>query len=127
MKITDGVGYAEQRLEIHVQPGVTELRDVHQRDIAMGGLQGQGEVNGDGGGAAASLGVHDCKNFAARSLPMYFSLRSRQSDKSFQKIGGSSRPFNKLARSRPHSVHNHLGLRHTANGKQCRVGQFLMK
>ena len=85
----------------------------------MGGLQCQSEVHGNSGGAAATLGIHDGKNFAARSFAVHLSLRRSQSDEGFQKIGGGRRTLNELTRSRTHGVHNDLGLRHAANAKQC--------
>ena len=68
MQVADGIGHSEQRLQIHVQRRVSERGHVDQRGVAMGGLQGQGEIYRDRGGAVAAFGIDYGKNLAARAL-----------------------------------------------------------
>jgi len=65
VKIARGVGDIEQRLQVEMKGGVSERREVDESSLAKGGLQGESEVDGDGGGSAAAFGVDDGKYLAA--------------------------------------------------------------
>src|SRR5580658_694484 len=51
VEIASSVGNIEQRLEVQVQRGVAERREVDEGGVAVGRLQSQSEVDGDGSGS----------------------------------------------------------------------------
>jgi len=66
VQVGDGVGDAEGGLEIEMQGAVAKRGQIHQRGAVVNRLQSQGEIDGDGGRAAATFGVHNREHLAAR-------------------------------------------------------------
>src|SRR5580692_12148377 len=93
----------------------------------MSRLQSQSEIHRDCSCATSSLGVDDGENLAACSFPIHFSLSCRETNKSFQKIGGSGWPLYKLTSAGAHCADNDLRLRDAADGEQRHSRQFLMQ
>ena len=84
MQVAERVGHAEQRLQVHVQRGVSQRSQVHQRRVAVGSVQSQSEIHRDRSGAAASFGVNYGKDLAAGPFPVYLPLSRGETDKRFQ-------------------------------------------
>ena len=116
----------ELRLQIHVQGGVSQGRNVHQRHVAVGRVQRQGQVHGGGGGAAAALGIDYGKDFSPRPFPVNFPLRRGQPDEGFEQVGGGGGTLDEFARAGAHGAHDDLGLGHAAHRKDGGVPHFLM-
>ena len=74
MEVPDCVGHREGRLQIQVKDGMAQRGQIDQGNIAVSRLQSQGEVDGDGGGATSSLGVHHGKDFASRPIALDLAL-----------------------------------------------------
>ncbi len=68
VKVARGVGDIEQRFQVEVEGGVAEGREIDQGGAAVGRLQRQSEIDGNGGGSAAAFGIDDGKDFAARAF-----------------------------------------------------------
>src|SRR5271170_7942468 len=127
MEIGESVGDGEGWFEIEMQGAVTERREVDERSAVMNRLQGQSQVDGDGGGAAATFGVHYGEDFSARAFAPRLAAGRGQADEGFQQIGGAGGAFDIFANSRAHGADDQLGLSHGADGEHSRFGNFLMK
>src|ERR1700722_9052014 len=97
MEIAGGAGDIEKRLQIEMQGAVSERCKVDEGGLAIGRLQGQGEVDGHGGGSASAFGVDDREYFSSRAFLLNPALGSSESNKRFEKIGGGGRAFNEFA------------------------------
>ena len=116
----------ELRLQVHVQGGVSQGRNVHQGYIAMGRMQRQRQIHCRGGSAASAFGVDHGKDFAARAFAVYLSLRRGQPDESLEQVGGGGGPLDEFARARTHGADDDLRLGHAAHGEDRRVAHFLV-
>ena len=93
----------------------------------MEGLESQGEVDGDGGGAVPAFGVDDGEYFAAGGLAAGLAACGGQADERFEEVGGAGGALDVLADACAHGAHDELGLCHGADGKDGSVGEFLMQ
>jgi len=126
VQVGDGVGDAEGGLEIEMQGAVAKRGQIHQRGAVVNRLQSQGEIDGDGGRAAATFGVH-----IVNTLPREFSRpglrrvevrRTKASSRSVVVVGA----LDVLSHTGPHGANNQLRLGHGADGEDGRFGNFLM-
>ncbi len=127
MQIGDGVRDSKRGLEIEMQSAMAQWSKVHECGAVLNGLEGESQIHGDRSGATSALSVHDSENFSAGSFAARLATCGSQSHKRFQKIGRGSRPLDVLARPRPHSADDQLGLRQASNGEHGRIGKFLMQ
>ena len=64
VQVADGVSYREQRLQVHVQRGVAESGNIHQRNVSVSRLQSKRQIHCDSCRATAALCVHNGENLA---------------------------------------------------------------
>ena len=127
VQVGDGVGDGEGRLEIEMQGAMAEGRQVDQRRAVVNRLQGQSQIDGDGGGAAAAFGVHDGEHLSPGTFAPGLAASCGQADEGFQQIGGGGGALDVFAHSRPHGADNQLGLSHGADGEHGGIGKFLVQ
>src|SRR5208283_205376 len=127
MQIREGVRDGECRLEIKMQGAVTEWCQVYQCRAVVKRLQGQSQIDGDGGGAAAAFAVHDREHLSPRTFASRLATSCRQADESFQQIGGGGGALNVFAHTRPHGTDNQLGLSHGTDDEDGGIGKFLVQ
>ena len=93
-----------RRLQVHVQRRVAEGSKIDQRSLAVGRLQGQSQIDGDGGCAVSAFGIDDGKHLAARTFLLHPALGGGEADECFQKIGGSGGALDELASPGAHGA-----------------------
>jgi len=84
-----------------MQGCMPERRQIHERRVAMGRLQRQGQVHRHRGCPTPALGIYDGEYLATRSLFLDPALRCGQANKCLQQIGGGvGRSMNSRAPAR---------------------------
>src|ERR1700722_7861122 len=127
MEIAGGAGDIEKRLQIEMQSAVTERCKVDEGGLAIGRLQGQGQVDGHGGGSAAAFGVDDREYFSSRAFLLNAALGGGESNKGLEKVGGGGGAFNEFAGPVTHGADNDLRLAEASDGEDGGLGKFLAK
>jgi len=97
VKIARGVGDIEQRLQVEMKGGVSERREVDESSLAKGGLQGESEVDGDGGGSRCRLWALTMENTLPRGPSCEPALSRSEANKGFEQVGGSGGTLDKFA------------------------------
>src|ERR1700688_4021017 len=110
-----------------MQGAVSEGCKVDEGGLAIGRLQGQGEVNGHGGGSAAPFGVDDREYLSSRAFLLNAALGGGEANKGFEKVGGSGGAFNEFAGSVTHGADNDLRLTEASDGEDGGLREFLAK
>ena len=110
-----------------MQRGVAERSKVDESGVAISRLQREGEVDSDGGGSAAALGVDNGEDFAARAFFLNAALGGGEAHKGFEKIGSGGGALDELAGSGAHGAYDDLWLIEASDGKYGGVRKFLMK
>src|SRR5580704_4130056 len=110
-----------------MQGAVSEGRKVDEGGLAIGRLQGQGEVDGHGGGSAAAFGVDDREYFSSRAFLLHAALGGGESNEGFEKVGGGGGAFNEFAGPVAHRADNDLRLAEASDGEDSGLRQFLAK
>ena len=93
----------------------------------MGRLQGEGKIDGHGGGSAAAFGVDDGKDFAARAFFVNPALGCGETNKSFEQISGRGGALDELAGAGAHGADDYLRLAQASDGEDGGIGKFLAK
>ncbi len=117
----------EGRLQVHVKGTVSEVGEVDESGPRINRLQGDSEVDRNGGGAGTAFGVHDGEDLTARRLASGLATGGGETDEGFQQIGSVGRTLEILANTCTHGAHDELRLSHGADGEDGRLGKFLMK
>ena len=73
-----------------------EGSQINQGNISMSCLQSEGQVYGDGGCAASTLGVNHGEDFAARTITLYLALRGGESNEGLQQVRGGRGTLDEL-------------------------------
>ena len=88
VQIGERVGDGEGGLEIEMQRAVAKRRKIDQSRAVMNGVQGQGEIDGDGGGAAAALGIDNGEDLAAGRFAPGLAAGGGEANEGFEQIVG---------------------------------------
>src|SRR3984885_11588375 len=110
-----------------MQGAVSEGCKVDEGGLPIGRLQGQGEIDGHGGGSAAAFGVDDREHFSSRTFLLTAALGGGESNKGFEKVGGGGGAFNEFAGPVTHGADYDLRLAEASDGEDSRLREFLAK
>src|SRR6202046_4333617 len=110
-----------------MQGGVPEGCKVDEGGLPVCTLQGQGEVDGHGGGSAAAFGVDDRKYFSSRTFLLNPALGGGEPNNGFEKVGGGGGAFNEFAGPVTHGADNDLRLAEASDGEDSGIRELLAK